>query len=173
MSVPFLMRPRHFLNQSTNFIVLFLVAFAEIGLGYFPLFFGVAPKLLLTMVFLMAVYDDEASHFYIFLVIGLIYDAMQAAPLGFTTGAMILMHLLGYAVKGRLQLASHSMLWMQFALVLIVLMFYAWLGIALSHQAIPAISGFVFQYSISVLLLPLMLGTYHLELSLLDLIRKA
>ena len=61
---------------------------------------------------------------------------MQAAPLGFTSGAMILMHLLGYAVKGRLQLASHSMLWMQFALVLIVLMFYAWLGIALSHQAI-------------------------------------
>ena len=172
MLVPFLTRRRHFLTQSTNFVVLFLVAFAEIALGYFPLFFGVAPKLLLTMVFIMAVYDDEANHFAILLVIGLIYDAMQAAPLGFTAGAMILTHLCGAIVERWLRHAPYSMLWMQFALVLVGLMFYAWLGIVLSHQAIPAIGGFVFQYSITMLLLPLMLGIYYLELSLLDLIRK-
>ena len=40
MLVPFLTRRRHFLNQSTNFVVLFLVAFAEIASGYFPLFLG-------------------------------------------------------------------------------------------------------------------------------------
>ena len=120
----------------------------------------------------MAVYDDEANHFAILLVIGLIYDAMQAAPLGFTAGAMILMHLCGAIMERWLRHAPYSTLWMRFALVLVGLMLYTWLGIVLSHQAIPALGGLVFQYSITVLLLPLMLGIYRLELSLLDLIRK-
>jgi hypothetical protein len=64
------------------------------------------------------------------------------------------------------------MIWLEFAAVMVAVMLYTWVCIILINQALPAIMPLVFQYSVTVLLFPVMIGIYKLELSLLELIRR-
>ncbi len=172
MAINSIASPPTLQHQSISFTLMFIVAFAEIALAYFPLFFGVSPKLLITIVFLIAIYDEEQSHFASLMAVGLIYDMMQSAPLGYTSGAMILVNLFGILSRHRLKSVQQSMIWLEFAAVMVAVMLYTWVCIILINQALPAIMPLVFQYSVTVLLFPVMIGIYKLELSLLELIRR-
>jgi len=159
-------------HQCVNFAMMFIVAFAEIALAYFPLFFGVSPKLLITIVFLIAIYDEEQNHFINLIGVGLIYDMMQSAPLGYTSGAMILVNLFGILSRHRLKNVQQSLIWLEYAALMVTVMLYTWICIVLINQGFPAVMPLVFQYSVTVLLFPIMIGIYKLELSLMELIRR-
>jgi hypothetical protein len=97
---------------------------------------------------------------------------MQSAPLGYTSGAMILVNVFGILSRHRLKNVQQSLIWLEYATVMIAVMFYTWICIVVINQGLPAVMPLVFQYSVTVLLFPVMIGIYKLELSLLELMRR-
>lgn len=149
------------LTQLFALLALGLVMFVELGLGYFPAFHGVAPKLMLTWLYLMLVYDEEPPRLISLFMLGIIYDSLEGNPLGYTSGALILVAISGHIAHGQ---TSHlfrpplSSLWITFAFVMLVGFAYS-VGVMLAYyQTTPAVGYVLFQYAATVLLFPLVLG---------------
>lgn len=150
-----------FVHQMLVASVLFLIMMVESSLGYFLFFHGAAPKVLVTMVFLMAVFDKENIHLANLVLIGVIFDSLHGAPIGYTSSSLIIVNIIGLIGKRRFQSNPLSYLWLDFTMVMALIIIYCWLCISIYYTAFPAIGPLVFQYSISVLLFPLVISLYQ------------
>ena len=150
---------------------LFGMLFVELGLGYFPAFYGVAPKLTMTMLYLMLVYDDEPVHLASLVGLGIMYDSLQANPLGYTSGGFVLVALCGRQARLRLAHPPLSTLWIEFAVVMLVVFVYSLAVMTVYHQTAPAMGYVLFQHAATVLLLPLVLASHQIISAVSGLIR--
>ena len=150
---------------------LFGVLFVELGLGYFPAFYGVAPKLTMTLLYLMLVYDEEPVHLATLVTLGIIYDSLQGNPLGYTSGGLILVAMIGRHARQRLAHPPLSSLWIEFAVAMLVVFAYSVLAMVAYHQRVPAIGYVLFQHAATVLLLPLVLASHQIISAVSGLIR--
>lgn len=148
-------------HQLFALFALLLVMFVELALGYFPAFHSVAPKLMLAWLYLLLVYDEEAPRLTTLFVLGIIYDSLEGNPLGYTSGALILVAISGHIAHGQ---TSHvfrpplSSLWITFAFVMLVGFAYSVLVMLAYYQTMPAVGYVLFQYAATVLLFPLVLA---------------
>ena len=150
-----------FLHQMMVASVFFLLIMVESSLGYFSFFHGATPKLIIAMVFLMAIFNKEDIHLANLVLIGIIFDSLQGAPLGYTSSVMVLVNNIGTIGKRRFNDMPMSYLWLDFAMVMGLVMFYCWLCICIYYQSLPAVGPLVFQYSSTVLLFPVMILIYQ------------
>jgi rod shape-determining protein MreD len=141
--------------------VFFLLILVESSLGYFSFFHGATPKLIIAMVFLMAIFNKEDIHLANLVLIGIIFDSLQGAPLGYTSSIMVLVNMIGTIGKRRFSDTPMSYLWLDFAMVMGFVMVYCWACIYVYYQLLPAVGPLIFQYSSTVLLFPVMVLIYQ------------
>ena len=158
-------------HQLLAFAALFAVLFIEIALGYFPAFYGLAPKLMMALLYIMLVYDEEPVRLASLVALGIIYDSTQGNPLGYTSGGLILIAIFGLLARRRLFRPPFSTLWLEFATIMLVLFIYAITIMTLYHQAPPPAAYVLFQFSATVLLLPLVLALHQLASQAMILMR--
>jgi rod shape-determining protein MreD len=150
-----------FAHQMMISAVLFLITMVETSLGYFSFFYGTTPKLILAMVFIMAIYNKEDIHLATLILVGVIFDSLQGAPLGYTSSVLVLVNIIGMLGKRRFRNTPLSFLWLDFAIVMALVMVYCWICITLFYQAFPSLGPLIFQYSSSVLLFPVVIAFYQ------------
>jgi rod shape-determining protein MreD len=148
----------HQMMVASVFLLLILV---ESSLGYFSFFHGATPKLIIAMVFLMAIFNKEDIHLANLVLIGIIFDSLQGAPLGYTSSIMVLVNMIGTIGKRRFSDTPMSYLWLDFAMVMGLVMVYCWACIYVYYQLLPAVGPLIFQYSSTVLLFPVMVLIYQ------------
>ena len=149
-------------HQLLAFTGLFAMLFIEVALGYFPAFHGVAPKLMMALLYVMLLYDEEPVRLASLVTLGVIFDSLQGNPLGYTSGGLILIAIFGGFARRRLTRPPFSTLWLEFAFVMLGLFVYAIIVMASYHQTQPAVGYVLFQFSATVLLLPLVLAAHQL-----------
>lgn len=152
--------------------VLFMIMMVEISLGYFAVFQGATPKLLVAMVFLMAVFNKEDIHLINLVVIGLIFDSLQGAPFGYTSSVLLIVNIISIIGKRRFNSKLMSYLWLDFAMVMAVVMMYCWICITVYYKSLPATGPLIFQYSSSVLLFPVMIFLFQGILYLVEIVSR-
>lgn len=152
--------------------VLFMIMMVEISLGYFAVFQGATPKLLVAMVFLMAVFNKEDIHLINLVVIGLIFDSLQGAPFGYTSSVLLIVNIISIIGKRRFNSKLMSYLWLDFAMVMAVVMMYCWVCITVYYKSLPATGPLIFQYSSSVLLFPVMIFLFQGILYLVEIVSR-
>ena len=152
--------------------VLFMIMMVEISLGYFAVFQGATPKLLVAMVFLMAVFNKEDIHLINLVVIGLIFDSLQGAPFGYTSSVLLIVNIISIIGERRFNSKLMSYLWLDFAMVMAVVMMYCWICITVYYKSLPATGPLIFQYSSSVLLFPVMIFLFQGILYLVEIVSR-
>ncbi|MAJ36306.1 MAG: hypothetical protein CBC12_14485 [Candidatus Puniceispirillum sp. TMED52] len=152
--------------------ILFVTMMVEISLGYFTVFHGATPKLLVAMVFLMAVFNEEDIHLVNLVVIGLIFDCLQGAPFGYTSSVLVIVNIISIIGKRRFNSELMSYLWLDFAMVMAVVMIYCWMCITVYYQSVPAAKPLIFQYSSSVLLFPVIIFLFQGILYLVEIVSR-
>lgn len=141
------------LGQVMAFIGLLFLVFAENGLGVFPVLFGTVPKLLFIAVFLILFFHPFAVPLLSLFIVGLVYDLTQANPLGYTAALLVCTH--GWVLIRRRVLVKGGSLWAEFTAMMAVIMVLSVLGVMLMSGAMPALQPWLFQYGLTVALLPL------------------
>ena len=155
--------PRH-IDQVLFFKVLggvslILLAFAEIALGQFPIFYGTTPFIMVIVMVYLALYLPVAVPPLAVVLAGLVFDLLQGAPPGFTSSILLLAVM---TVKARRRLLLHAdatKVWYEFALMLAGLQIYAFIVIMLWVGSMPSVGGFIFQYAMTVLIFPMLSWT--------------
>ena len=142
------------------FLLLLFFCFFESALGYFPVFFGTAPKILLTLSYVMLIRDSDSVPLYALVFIGLVYDILQANPLGYTSAAMVIICVFVLVRNLRLPKAELAGQWLNFAFLMGIILAYSALVIGLYNTDFLPLRPLTFQFSATVLLFPVI---YHVN----------
>ena len=141
-------------------MALMLCGFVENGLGHFPVLFGSVPKLTLVTLFILCFYQTQTVSAISVVAVGLLYDLIQANPLGYTSGLMLVVH--GWVIfrKQLLAQAESGSIWYEFTILMAVTAVLVLFVILLYYGRAPAIQPLIFQFSLTVLLFPVINWIY-------------
>ncbi|MGC6485448.1 MAG: hypothetical protein ACON4P_07235 [Candidatus Puniceispirillales bacterium] len=152
--------PRHadreLLFQVLGTVALLVMAFVEIALGQYPVFFGSTPQIMLMTAVLTLIYLPVALPLIAIVLAGIIFDLVQGAPLGFSTGMLVLASMVVLSRRSMLIHADASTVWYEFALILFGVQVYSLVIITLWAGEVPAVRPLLSQYGITVLLFPVL-----------------
>lgn len=143
------------LFQVLGFVGLLLIALGEAALGYFPALFGAAPKLLLICFFVFSIYLPAAFPLVSIFLVGVIFDLIQGSPFGFTSALLIMVQVIVLNRRFTLQQSDSGMIWYEFTLTMLAVLTFTLITMVLYWGRIPAPQPLLFQYSLSILLFPL------------------
>lgn len=152
--------PRHadrdLLLQVMGTVALLLITFIEIAFGQYPVFFGSTPHLMVMATVLIALYLPVALPSVAVVLAGIMFDLVQGAPLGYSTGLLFLALITVLSRRAVLIHADAATIWYEFALLLFGLQLYCLAVIVFWSGEIPAIRPIMSQYAVTVLLFPVL-----------------
>lgn len=142
------------LSQVLAFLLLLLCSLAENGLGYFPALYGSVPKLTLIVLFVLYYYHPQTLPLLPVVVVGLVHDVIQANPVGYTSGLMLVAH--GWVEMRRQTMAQaeSASVWYEFTKMMAAISLLMLFALVLYTGQVPAIQPLVFQLSLTVLIFP-------------------
>ncbi|MGU9961925.1 MAG: hypothetical protein ACNYPF_02760 [Candidatus Puniceispirillales bacterium WSBS_2018_MAG_OTU23] len=142
-------------RQVLSFIGLMFLALVESALGQVPTFYGAAPKLVFCMLFVISVRFPRAAPLLPVMLVGLVFDVIQASPFGYTSSQYLI--ILTYSQIRQIVLAEAdaTSLWVEFTLVVFIIIIYMMIIFSLYTGALPPFSEMVFQIGLTVLLFPI------------------
>ena len=150
------------LGQVLAFSALLLCSFAENGLGNFAGLFGNVPKLTLIALFVFYFYHPPIVPLPSVVLAGLLHDLVHGQPLGYTSALMLVAH--GWISTRRplLAQAESGSIWYEFTMMMAVVTLLVYVALAFYSARMPALQPLIFQFSLTVLLFPVVNWAYHL-----------
>ena len=160
------------LGRVLAFLVLLACSFAENGLGHFPGLFGSVPKLAFVVVFMVCLYHPSAMPLVSVVLIGLVYDLVQANPPGYSSGLMLVVH--GWVAQRRPALAQveKGSVWIEFTVMMAVVALLGLVFLLLYSGRMPALQPLVFQYGLTVLAFPVVTWVHQLALGFASMLEQ-
>ena len=144
-------------------MALIFVVFVESALGHIPAFFGAAPKLTICFLFILTIKFPFSMTLLMPFVAGLIFDLIQGSPLGYSSSVYLLVYMVAEWRRPVLIDSDVGVLWFEFVLMILGLMFYTVGFFAIYEGRLPPLAEIVFQAGLSVLIFPLVRRVVHLE----------
>ena len=160
------------LGQVIAFLALLLCSLAENGLGHFPGLYGSVPKLTLIVLFIVCFFHPAMMPLVSLVLVGLLHDLIQANPLGYTSGLMLVVH--GWIEMRRQALvqAESGSVWYEFSVMMAVVTLLVLAALTLYSGSVPALQPLVFQLSLTVLVFPVANWVYHVGIGFAALIEE-
>jgi rod shape-determining protein MreD len=152
----FIYSDRLLLHQVIAFMALIGVVLVESSLGHVSAFYGVAPKLGVCLLFILAIKFPHAVTLFNIITAGLVFDLLQGNPLGYTSSVYLLVLLAGEWRLLDLQEADASTIWFEFVALIFGVMIYSMFIFALYEGQLPPITVIIFQIVLTVLVFPVL-----------------
>ena len=150
------------LGQVLAFVGLLAFSMAENGLGYFPSLYGSVPKLSFTMLFVLCFYHPAIMPLISVFLVGVMHDLSQANPIGYTSALMVMAHCWIMFRRPMLMQTESGSIWYEFTIMMLAMMLFMLTVIVAFTGNLPALQPLLFQFSLTVLMFPMMNWMYHL-----------
>lgn len=142
-------------QQVISFSGLLFIAFVESALGLIPAFYGAAPKLVFGFLFVIGVRFPSAVPLFPIMIIGGIYDLLQANPLGYSSSLYLIILIYTQIRRNLLLEADATSIWSEFVLMVAGMMIYMMIIFVFYTGAWPPLSDMLFQAGLTILIFPI------------------
>lgn len=143
------------LQRVITFTGLIFVTFVESALGQIPLFYGVVPKLLFGLLFMLTLHYPNVVPIVSVMLVGLVFDLSQGNPLGYSSSLYFIVVLYTKFRRGFLVQAEAMTIWLEFMAMVVALMLYMMAIFVFYTGAWPPFSGMILQIGLTILVFPI------------------
>lgn len=126
--------------------------FVEVSLGYIATFYGSAPKVVFILLFILGIYYRQAVLGTVVFLLGIIYDALQGNPLGYSTLQYFVVFIAADWRSVILSSLGLSRLWIEFLAIMLGFALFNFLFFTIYYGSLPPFSAILFQMGMTLLL---------------------